>query len=224
VLTENERRAREVPKGRYSPWEPSVLFARAGKIRTAARMLRDVGLFPKAGGPCLEIGFGSLGWLGELLCWGVPQRDLHGVELDAARVARALELMPGADLRVGDGTRLPWENGKFRLVVISTVLTSVLDPQIRRQLAEEADRVLAPGGALLWYDFAVNNPRNPNVRRVSRAELHQLFPTLAGEVRAVTLAPPLARLIAPQSWLLATALETLPILRTHLLAVLVKRI
>ena len=25
---------------------------------------------------------------------------------------------------------------------------------------------LAPGGGVLWYDFTVNNPRNPDVRGV----------------------------------------------------------
>ena len=80
-----------------------------------------------------------------------------------------------------------------------------------------------PGGALLWYDFRVNNPRNPNVRGVGRKELRSLFPDLAGEVRSATLAPPIARLVAPRSNWLATTLEGFPFLRTHLLAVLVKR-
>jgi hypothetical protein len=90
-------------------------------------------------------------------------------------------------------------------------------------VAADITRVLAPGGALLWYDFAVNNPRNPNVRRVGRKELQGLFPELRGSIRSVTLAPPLVRLVAPKSWLLATALEAFPFLRTHLLAVLLKR-
>jgi hypothetical protein len=103
------------------------------------------------------------------------------------------------------------------------VLSSILDQKVRRLVASEAVRVIAPGGVLLWYDFAYNNLRNPNVRKVDRSELKRLFPQLAGEIRSVTLAPPLARLVAPRSWLLAALLENVPVLRTHLLAVLKKR-
>lgn len=130
--------------------------------------------------------------------------------------------MPAADLRTGDAVALPWEDTTFQLVVASTLFTSVLDNDVRRLIADEIVRVLVPGGALLWYDFAYDNPRNPNVRGIRRAEIKRLFPTLRGKIRTATLAPPLVRLIAPRSWTLATFLEAIPLLRTHLIAVLVK--
>jgi len=49
-----------------------------------------------------------------------------------------------------------------------------------------------------------------------------LFPALHGPMQSVTLAPPLARVVAPRSWVAATLLEACPWLRTHLMAVLVK--
>lgn len=130
--------------------------------------------------------------------------------------------MPAADLRTGDAVELPWDNDTFQLAVASTLFTSVLDLNVRRLIADEITRVLAPGGALLWYDFAYNNPRNPNVQGIGRAEIRKLFPALQGEIRTVTLAPPLARLIAPRWWTLATFLEAIPLLRTHLIAILIK--
>jgi SAM-dependent methyltransferase len=168
------------------------------------------------------VGYGSLGWLADLLSWGLCQADLHGVELDAVRAAVAREALPGADLRVGDAAELPWPHGSFRLVIASTLFTSILDAEVRRNVADEIVRVLAPDGVLLWYDFAVDNPRNPNVRRVTRRELAALFPTLRGPIRSVTLVPFLARAVAPRSWTVATLLEAVPFLRTHLLAVLSK--
>jgi ubiquinone/menaquinone biosynthesis C-methylase UbiE len=186
-------------------------------------MLHDAGVFPEVGDQCLEIGFGTLGWLGTLMSWGLRETDLHGIELDAARATKAHEALPTADLRIGDATKLPWEVGSFHLVVASTVFTSVLDVRVRGLIADEIMRVLAPGGALLWYDFAANNPRNPNVRKVNRKELRELFPRLSGEVKSITLAPPLARFVAPKSWVLATMLEGIPFLRTHLIAVLIKK-
>jgi hypothetical protein len=76
-------------------------------------------------------------------------------------------------------------------------------------------RVLAPGGAILWYDFFVDNPSNPHVRGVRRREIEALFPGCRVSLRRATLAPPLARRIVPVSWNLAALLESLRVLDTH---------
>ena len=221
-LSRKSQTSGEVGQVQYAPWLPVSLLVGCSRLRAAAVMLHRAGVFPKAGDLCLEVGFGWLGWLGTLLNWGVRERDLHGIDVDPVQVNRGREILPLADLRVGDASHLPWESNRFRLVIASTLFTSLLDQNVRRLAADEITRVLAGGGALLWYDFAVNNPRNPAVRKVSRRELRQLFPRLTGEIRSVTLAPPLARLVAPRSWALATLVEAIPLLRTHLLAVLVK--
>ncbi|MDQ3775422.1 MAG: class I SAM-dependent methyltransferase [Pseudomonadota bacterium] len=108
-----------------------------------------------------------MGWLGELVCWRIRERDLHGIELDASKVARAREFLPQADLRVGAATELPWPDASFRLVITSTLFTSILDLRVRRRVAQEVVRVMVPSGALLWYDFAFDNPRNPHVRGIA---------------------------------------------------------
>ena len=222
IQLEYQRRAREAHLDLNAPWQPSAWFMLDGRNRTAAVMLHRMGVFPKSGDQCLEVGFGSLGWLSELIGWGVRESDLHGVELDPSRALKARQILPVADLRTGDAVELPWDDGTFRLAISSTLFTSILDQNVRGLVAHEIVRVLAPGGALLWYDFAYNNPANPNVRGINRAEIRRLFPTLQGKIRAVTLAPPLARLLAPRSWTLATFLEAIPLLRTHLMAVLIK--
>jgi SAM-dependent methyltransferase len=221
LLREVRRREAELPPDLYAPWQAAESFMRAERRRQAARMLRRAGVFPGSETPCLEIGYGRLGWLGDLISWGVRETRLAGIELDAVRAACAQGILPAADLRVGDAGDMPWSDGTFRLAVASTVFTSVLDPGSRHRLAGEIERVLSPGGALLWYDFRVN-PRNAQVRAIGRRELRALFPGLRGDVRSVTLAPPLLRRIAPWSHLLATVLERLPVLRSHLIAVLVK--
>ena len=222
ILAEYRRRERDVDQDLYALWNPSASLNRAGRTRRAARLLAQCGVFPRRGDACLEIGYGTLGWLAELVAWGIAESDLHGVELDPERAAVAREAFPSADLRVGDASQLPWGEGTFRLVVASTCFSSILEPGLRRLVAAEVQRVLARGGALLWYDLRMNNPRNPNVRGIGRSELAELFPALSGPVRTSTLAPPLARLVAPVSWLAANVLESLPFLRTHLVAVLVK--
>jgi ubiquinone/menaquinone biosynthesis C-methylase UbiE len=195
---------------------------RSERRRIAAQTLHRAGVFPQRDTPCLEIGCGALGWFADLLGWGLREENLHGIDLDPVRLQEARETLPGADLRVADASALPWPDGTFGLVIASTVFTSVVDVAVRRAMAGEITRVLAPGGALLWYDFAVPNPRNPDVRAINRRELATLFPSLSGPVRRLTLAPPIARAIAPTTWVGATMLAAIPFLQTHLLAVLVK--
>jgi SAM-dependent methyltransferase len=222
IRLEYQRRAREISPDRYASSQPAARFMLESRNRKAPEMLRGLNVFPGPSSSCLEVGFGDVGWLQELIGWGVNESNLHGIELDANRATRARDLLPAADLRVGDGAELPWPEGMFDLVVASTLFTSVLADNVRRLIADEIVRVLAPGGALLWYDFAYDNPRNPNVRGIGRAEIKKLFPTLRGRIRTITLAPPLTRLIAPRSRTIAVLLERIPLLRTHLLAVLVK--
>jgi ubiquinone/menaquinone biosynthesis C-methylase UbiE len=224
IHKEYRRREREISTDLYAPWDPAEIFMQAGRRRIAAILLHRMGVFPGPNDCCLEIGFGNHGWLVDLLSWGITPDRLYGIELNPERVARAKSLFPNADLQLGDAVQMPWPDETFQLVVASTVLSSVLCQDARGRIAEEVTRVLRPGGALLWYDLAINNPRNPNIRKVDRRELGILFPRLSGEIRSVTLAPPLLRLIVHRSFLAASILESIPFLRTHILAVLIKAV
>lgn len=224
ILAENARRRREVPAERYAPWSRAELFMRHGRRRAAAELLAEAGGFPghPANGDarCLEIGFGDGGWISDLIAWGVPARRIHGVELDPCRAHRVHRRIPGLRLAVGDAGSLPYGGGAFDLVIASTVFSSILDDDLRRRAAAEIGRVLRPGGVFLFYDFAVDNPKNPNVRGVGVRRLRALFPGFDVAFRRVTLAPPISRRVVGWSWWLAELLEAVPFLRTHLVAVL----
>lgn len=215
-------RLRGVPVDRYAPWQPAVLFLDTVRKRAAARELHRADAFPGPGTRCLEVGFGTLGWLPHLLDWGVREPDLHGIEQQPDHVEVARQILPMADLRCGDAGDLPWPDATFDLVIASMLFTAIPDQRGRRRAASEISRVLASGGALLWYDIAVNNPWNRTYRRVTRTELRGLFPGLTARIRSVNLAPPVARLVAPRSWTLAVLLEAVSPVRPFLLAVLLK--
>ncbi len=117
ILEENERRDRELDRSMYASWQPAELFMRQGRERVAARILKDLGVFPTRGDRCLEIGFGTGGWLPTLLGWGMDSRDLYGIELDRSRAEVAIAAVPGGHLEIGDARALPWEAETFRLVV-----------------------------------------------------------------------------------------------------------
>lgn len=167
----------------------------------------------------LEVGCGNGFWLRQLCVWGATPNSLVGIDLLPDRIALARKLCPPEmELRAGNATMLPDADGTFDRVLQFTTFTSIKSPTLKSALAAEMLRVLAPGGSILWYDFFRNNPRNPDVRGIGRAELQSLFPGCEFTVERVTLAPPIARALAPVSWTLALVLGALHPLRTHYLA------
>lgn len=215
----------EVDPLRYTSFTPGYLFSRHVLERRVLALLSARGLRPLTGRRILDVGCGD-GVVGEsegihlhdFIRYGSRPEDLHGVELQPDLVGHGRELQPGITLETGSADELPYPDAFFDLVCQSTVFSSILDDGMRRRAAAEMRRVLRPGGAILWYDFRVGNPRNPDLRRIDKREIRALFPGCRCRFESLTLAHPLARAIAPRSWLAAELLGRLPPLRTHLLA------
>jgi SAM-dependent methyltransferase len=188
-----------------------------------------LGFFARAGWSSLadkrvvEVGCGAGGNLLELLRLGCMPEHLTGIELLPERVVHTRQVLPAA-LRVieGDASLAPIDADSQHLVLQSTVFSSLLDGATRNALAAAMWRWLAPGGAVLWYDFTLDNPRNPDVRGVPLAELRALFPQARIAARRVTLAPPLARTVCRVHPRLYPVVNALPLLRTHVLAWIAK--
>lgn len=223
IRREYERRERELGRDYYALTNVPNLFIRQGQQRALLRGLTRAGLLPLRDCRLLEIGCGRGQWFSLFEDFGARRENLAGIDLDAARVGDARARYESADLRVGDATQLPWAAASFDLVFQSTVMTSILDAEVRASVASEMLRVLAPAGTILWYDFRYNNPANSSVRGVSGDEIATLFPGCAIELEPVTLAPPIVRRLVPRSWLLAAGLERLRVLNTHLLGVIRRR-
>lgn len=215
------RRAERGADGRYALTEPANLYLFQRRERALVDLLRRQGLLPLAGRRILDIGCGDGGMLRELQRLGAEPRYLTGVDLLPERVAAARQANPAISVAQGDATRLPLRGAAFDMVLLFTVVSSILDDDVRRGVAAEALRVLRPGGAVIWYDF-IWNPLNRDTRGVTLAELRRLFAGCAVDARRITLAPPVARWVAARSYALASALEAVPLLRTHYLAVVRK--
>lgn len=214
-----ERYARRAVGDRYHPLQPAVWRERQGRQRALIELLTRHATRPVAALDLLEIGCGQGDNLLELLTLGFDPARLVGNELLPDRLAAARARLPAAlALHAGDATQLPFAPASFDLVLQSTVFSSLLDDEFQRQLAQRMWSWVRPGGAVLWYDFTWNNPRNPDVRGVPMARLRALFPDGRIDARRVTLAPPLARAVGRWPGVVHAALEALPLLRTHLLA------
>jgi SAM-dependent methyltransferase len=193
---------------------PAQLHALQERERVLADLLRRHAWSETASLHVTELGCGAGGNLLGFLRLGCSAERLIGVELLPERLAVARQQLPAA-LRLlgGDARSAEIEAGSQQLVLMATVLSSVLDDGLQQQLAATAWSWLQPGGAILGYDFAVDNPANPDVRGVSVARWRQLFPQAVDvDVRRLTLAPPLARRLP--AWALPV-FNALPLLRTH---------
>lgn len=222
---ENARHLREIQdvyrvrdssdaKNLYDPLKPVNLRIAAERQRFLASLLRDwLGADPLSHKDILEIGCGTGGNLLNLLALGADPKRLIGNDLVESRLDDAKARLPSSvKLMSGDASALDIGEGSFDLVLQSVVFSSILNDRLLSSVADRAWKLLRPGGAILSYDFTVNNPRNPNVRGISIGKLHSLFPQGQLTARRVTLAPPIARLVGSG---LYPFLSALPFLRTH---------
>lgn len=216
-----ERYARRAPQDpRYSLLDPAAAMAWQERQRALLRLLRGQAGADPAALRLVEVGCGSGGNLLELLRLGFAPEHLCGIELLPERHAQARAVLPAATpVLLGDACSAPIAPASQDLVLQSTVFSSLLDDAFQQRLAAAMWSWLKPGGAVLWYDFTVDNPRNRDVRGVPLARARQLFPAATRVVaRRVTLAPPLARALCCVHPALYTVFNLLPPLRTHVLA------
>jgi SAM-dependent methyltransferase len=220
VVERYARRASTAGADRYSPLRPEVWQTLHERQRALLALLALHGLSDLRSLALTEVGCGSGGNLLELLRLGFAPEKLQGIELLPERHAQARHVLPAATRLVfGDAVEAAIDAGSQDLVLQSTVFSSLLDDAFQQRLAGTMWHWLKPGGAVLWYDFTVDNPFNRDVRGVPLARVRALFPSAARLVhRRVTLAPPLARAVCRVHPALYTAFNVLPLLRTHVLA------
>lgn len=213
--------ARRAADDRYSWFNVAHLLAVQERERHTLALLRRHGFGSLATARILEFGCGTGFWLREMIKWGARPEHVTGIELLSDRVAEAKRLCPaGVTITCGNAANIEVERSSYDIVLQSMVLTSVLDSDVRQAVANSMLAAVASGGLILWYDYHVNNPWNPDVRGVSRGEIRSLFPNCRIDLRRVTLAAPLARRVLRWSPILHDALHAAPFLRTHYLGVI----
>lgn len=207
---------------RYSLLRSGELFMAHERERALLRLLKAAGVNDLAGLRILEVGCGRGHRLLDWVRWGVHPENLTGIDLMESLLQEARSKLPSARLALASASKLPFRDAQFDAVTQLTLFSSILDRDLRRAAAAEMWRVLRPGGFVFWYDLRYPNARNPDVRPVGRREIIELFPEAAADIRSTTLAPPLARRVAPLSFLACEVASLLPMLRTHYAALLGK--
>ena len=202
---------------RYAWHRPDIVVQDAMYTRSLSRMLAatvgtDLGRIQ-----VIDVGCGTGGFLRQLIDWGATPAQLTGTEVQPDRLELAAPRTAAAvRWHCGPLSALPAASAD--LLSANTVLSSVLDPALRQRLAADMWRVLKPGGWCLVFDFRYNNPRNPHVRKVTRAELDSFWPGHRRQYETLLLAPPVGRALAALPALVSETLAALvPPLRSHFL-------
>lgn len=207
----------------YAWHRPEVLQQNAIRSRILATLLVDAVGSDLSSARILDVGCGSGSFLRQLISWGADPAKLTGTEFQQDRLDYARRhTAEGVRWHLGGLDIAP--TGSIDLVSAETVFSSILDVGLRRDLAAEMWRIVKPGGCCMVYDFRYNNPRNPNVNKITSAELRRYWPSDEIRYRTLLLAPPIARRMARVPHL-ATELLTaiLPVLRSHFFFVARKR-
>src|SRR5262245_44006100 len=169
-------------------------------------------------GEILDLGCGT-GWcLRALADAGVTPARLFGLDLLPERVAAAEANVLGARVVVGNARRLPFEDGRFSLVLMLTLISSLGSVLAVREALGEARRTLAPGGLLLCYEPRFANPLNRETRLIRDRDL------AAGGVEprpqiTLPVIPWLARRLGGKTKRRYERLARVGVLRTHRLIV-----
>lgn len=216
-------RGQRTPADQYSAFEPYNIHRFQELDRRILGFLgkqMPEGLGQKT---ILEIGCGAGYWLRQFIQWGACADNVTGIDLLPERIRAARERSPkGARLSCGDASQLEFPNNTFDIVLQSTVFSSILDEAMRMKVASEMLRVLRPRGSIIWYDFFVNNPRNHDVKGVTKKEIRRLFIGCSTYIERVTLAPPLARMRVFEPMLMYLLGSKTKIACTHYLGIIRK--
>jgi len=224
IAAQYARRDACVDAQRYSLFDAAALHAYQERLRAMRGLWRAHGWSGLAGRCIVEVGCGSGGNLLDLLRLGAAAEGLTGIDLLPERVRAAQRCLPPAvRLLEGDAVDAGVVPGSQDAVLAFTVFSSLLEDAAQQRLAAAMWRWIKPGGGVLWYDFAVGNPRNPDVRGVPMRRVRALFPGARLSAHRVTLLPPLARALGNATpGLLPLLSACMPFLKTHRLVWAVK--
>jgi ubiquinone/menaquinone biosynthesis C-methylase UbiE len=217
----NYRRSAEIQR-RWSPRNPGNRAIKNERQRAIQHLLAQHHWLPLTNRAILDIGCGNGEVLAEMMLFGAQPEHLFGVDLMQHLLVDAKRKRPTLHFQQSNAEQLCFRDESMDLVLLFTVISSILDDPTAQRLAGEVCRVLKPGAAVLWYDMRYPNPRNANIRKVTRNALQHLFPNFTLTLRTVTVAPPIARRLGFTTHIAYPALATIPLIHTHYLGLLRK--
>jgi len=218
-----EKRKEKVSSQLYSFFNPAHLFMIQRREWELLNLLKKFEINSLEDKKILDIGCGTGSILRNFIQYGANPENLYGIDLLPDRIETGRKINPNINFSCGDASKLPYQNENFDIVMQFTVFTSILDNRMKKEIAKEMLRVLKADGIIIWYDYFMDNPKNPDVKGVRKKEIYEIFPGCSIHLKKITLAPPITRALAPYSTFICFLLEKLKIVNTHYLGIIQKK-
>jgi SAM-dependent methyltransferase len=175
----------------------------------------------------LDAGCGDGSTLLVFLRLGFSPGNLHGIDFQEERIARAKEKCSSIHFAHGDATKLEFASETFDLVHEATMFIHSVDEELSRKLAGEMLRVTKAGGHILLCDWRYTKPGSAAHCALTQKRIAELFQVGRQASRrgvfAGPLLPPVGRFLShrlPAMYFLAGRL--LPFLVGQVITVLRK--
>ena len=136
-----DKRKEVIPKDWYTYFNRGNLFIIQQRQRKMLQLLDKYGMNPLEDKKILDVGCGGGGELRNLLQYGAKPENLFGIDLLEERVEFAKKLSPNINFYCGNAQKLPCEDETFDIVMQFTLFTSILDFNLKSQIAQEMLRV-----------------------------------------------------------------------------------
>jgi SAM-dependent methyltransferase len=107
---------------------------------------------------------------------GFRLEQMHGIDMNAARVAGAQRTLPGVQIVEGDATdmRAHYADASFDLVCEQFCFCHIPSADVRKRIAAEMLRIVKPGGFLLVHDWRMTAGRR-QIFGVPQSLIRELF-------------------------------------------------
>lgn len=138
-----------------------------GKTFTAMLHLDQLSQYINKNDHILDVGCGYGRTLYEL--YSNNYKNLKGVDFSSKMIEKGKQLYPFLDLDVKKDKHLEFDNCSFDVIILSAVLTCIVDDNEQKYLIDEIFRVLKPSGILYVTDFLINYDE----RNLTRYELYK---------------------------------------------------
>jgi len=202
----------------FRPFDPREFGYRSQQLRCLAEMLREAGRHDLSGMRILDFGCGTGRLLGDLIGLGAEPALLCGVDLSKERLDAAARRHPHVRFQLASGSSIGFGDASFDLVIQAVVFSSIGLADLRRRLADEMLRVLAPGGFVYWWDLFRVLPQAGG----QRLDPRELFLGCGFRGRRVSWLPRPSEGIARRrwKWALGAVVDLFAARPTHLAALI----
>lgn len=135
---------------RYDYLNPAYLFHMHEREREILSFLNRKGIGIR-GLKVLEVGCGTGHILQRFLEF--EAKEVFGIDLIEERIKKGRSKYLNVNLMCGDAQHLPFEEASFDLVTQFMCFSSILNEEMRFNVAKEMWRALKPGGTVLFYEM-----------------------------------------------------------------------